>query len=132
MRILPRHLPFPLAKHVPAAPADRMLVELSHKSNDDVLRQLETQLTGLMSDEASRRLEKHGPNTTLGEQSNGWLGLVYTAIVNPLVILLSVLAAVSYATGDVRAAIVIASMVLLGVVLRLVQEFRAGTAAAKL
>jgi Mg2+-importing ATPase len=49
-----------------------------------------------------------------------------------LVILLSVLALVSGLTGDLRAAAMMSVMVVLGVVLRFVQEARADTAAAKL
>ena len=51
---------------------------------------------------------------------------------NPLVILLSVLASISFATGDVRAGSVMAGMVALSVMLRFLQEARAGSAAAKL
>jgi len=54
------------------------------------------------------------------------------ALLNPLVILLSLLAVVSALTGDLRAAVVMVMMVVLGVALRFVQEAKAGTAAAKL
>ena len=47
-------------------------------------------------------------------------------------VLLSILAAISALTGDFRAASVMMAMVVLGVVLRFVQEARADTAAAKL
>ena len=51
---------------------------------------------------------------------------------NPLVILLSALAAISFATGDVRAGTVMCLMVVLGVLLKFIQETRADTAAAQL
>jgi Mg2+-importing ATPase len=51
---------------------------------------------------------------------------------NPLVALLVVLAFVSYLTGDLRATVVIGLMVLLGIVLRFLQETRADHAAEKL
>ena len=51
---------------------------------------------------------------------------------NPLVILLLILAVVSYLTGDPRAGTVMLIMVFLGVSLRFVQEARADDAAAKL
>ena len=51
---------------------------------------------------------------------------------NPLVILLGALAAISYATGDVRAGTVMCLMVVLGVLLKFIQETRANTAAAEL
>jgi cation transport ATPase len=48
------------------------------------------------------------------------------------VVLLLLLAAVSFLTGDDRAGVVMLIMVLLGVVLRFIQEARADTTAAKL
>ena len=51
---------------------------------------------------------------------------------NPLVILLTALGVLSFLTGDQRATVVIFVMVLLGVVLRFVQEMRADHAAEKL
>ena len=51
---------------------------------------------------------------------------------NPLVILLTAFGTISYATGDLRAGTVMALMVVLGVMLRFIQETRADTAAAKL
>ena len=51
---------------------------------------------------------------------------------NPLVILLTALGVVSFLTGDQRATVVIFVMVLLGVVLRFVQEMRADHAAEQL
>ena len=57
---------------------------------------------------------------------------VATATRNPLVILLSVLATISFATGDARAGTVMTLMVILGVMLRFVQETRADAAAEKL
>jgi Mg2+-importing ATPase len=54
------------------------------------------------------------------------------ARLNPLVLMLSVLAGLSALTGDPRAAVVMGLMVVLGVDLRFVQEARADTDAARL
>jgi Mg2+-importing ATPase len=89
-------------------------------------------MNGLTAEEAERRLREHGPNTVAQEAHHGWIGLLRHAIFNPLVILLLVLATVSYLTDDVRAAVVMLGMVALGVVLRFVQEARADATAAKL
>ena len=51
---------------------------------------------------------------------------------NPLTILLLVLTTVSFATSDVRAGIVMSLMIVLGSGLKLIQESRADSAAAKL
>jgi magnesium-transporting ATPase (P-type) len=53
-------------------------------------------------------------------------------IKNPLVILLSALAVISFLTGDLRATIMILAMVLLGIALRFFQEQRADKAAVVL
>lgn len=77
-------------------------------------------------------MEGYGPNVVAGEIRHGRLKILGKALLNPLVVLLSLLATVSLLTGDVRAASVMSVMVVLGVVLRFVQEARADTAAAKL
>ena len=58
--------------------------------------------------------------------------MLWHAILNPLVILLGVLSVVSFATGDPRAGAMMLCMILLSVGLKLVQESRADSAAAKL
>jgi len=111
-------------------------MDLAHESAikeaSEVLQELNTTSTGLTEEEAARRLELHGPNEVGRERHEGWLQRLYIAGRNPLVILLTVLAILSYATGDFRAGTVMLLMVVLGVSLRFVQETKADTAAAKL
>ncbi|HEV2947908.1 MAG TPA: magnesium-translocating P-type ATPase [Gemmataceae bacterium] len=108
------------------------LVGAARREPEDVCKMLETSPTGLTQQEAERRLEQYGPNEVAQERESGWPWRLLLACRNPLVILLTALAAVSLATGDVRAATVMALMVLLGVGLRFFQESRADKAAAKL
>ena len=96
------------------------------------LADLGSGLTGLSQEEAERRLGQYGPNAVARDEGHGRLTLLGKALVNPLVILLSVLATISLLSGDARAAIVMAAMVVLGVSLRFVQEARADSAAKKL
>jgi len=98
----------------------------------DALRTLETTPDGLTDDDADRRRERYGRNLVVPDVRHGRLRLLGHALVNPLVVLLAVLAAVSFATGDPRAGTVMVLMILLGVTLRFVQEKRADAAAAKL
>ena len=98
----------------------------------EVLQMLGTSTAGLTEEEAARRLEQFGPNEVGREKHEGWIQRLYLAGRNPLVILLSVLAILSFATGDFRAGSVMLLMVVLGLFLRFVQETRADTAAAKL
>src|ERR1700726_3323721 len=93
---------------------------------------LKTSPRGLSEEEAAERLEVSGPNEVAQEAKHTWLGRLWTATRNPLVILLTVLATLSYATADIAGGTVMMLMVLLGVMLRFVQETRADNAAAKL
>jgi len=98
----------------------------------ELFQRLKTSPNGLTEEEAAERLEVFGPNEVAQEAKHTWLGRLWTATRNPLVILLTVLAILSYATADVAGGTVMMLMVLLGVMLRFVQETRADNAAAKL
>jgi Mg2+-importing ATPase len=109
-----------------------LLAEASSKPSEQVFQMLATTASGLSEAEAAARLEKYGPNEVAYEKKHSWLHRLYTASRNPLVILLTVLAVLSFATGDLRAGTVMMLMVVLGLALRFVQETRADNAAAKL
>ncbi|NMC33678.1 MAG: magnesium-translocating P-type ATPase [Veillonellaceae bacterium] len=96
------------------------------------LSALESGVDGLSTAEAALRLKQYGPNEIAQEKKKSALVRMLDNVKNPLVVLLTVLAAVSFATGDMRATIVIMVMVVLGVVLRFYQEMRADDAAEKL
>ena len=98
----------------------------------EVLQRLKTSPEGLSEGEAAERLDVFGPNEVAQEAKNTWLRRLWTATRNPLVILLTVLAFLSYVTADIAGGTVMLLMVLLGVMLRFVQETRADNAAAKL
>ncbi len=93
---------------------------------------LRTRPEGLSVEEASARLAEHGPNVLAKDQRTSLGILLWRAVLNPLVILLGVLATVSFATGDARSAVVMACMIVLSVGLKLFQEAKAGGAAARL
>jgi Mg2+-importing ATPase len=109
-----------------------LLVESSRKESAQVLESLKTSAAGLTQAEADARLEQYGPNEVAQEVHHGMLFRMMVTLRNPLVILLSALATISFLTGDIRAGTVMCLMVVLGVMLRFVQESRADTAAAKL
>ncbi len=110
----------------------KKLMESGQMDASLVLEKLDTTNAGLTIEEAEARLEKYGPNQIAKEKHQSLLMRIVDNLKNPLVILLSVLGVVSYLTGDLRATAVIFAMVLLGIVLRFVQESRADTAAEKL
>jgi Mg2+-importing ATPase len=97
-----------------------------------VFVRLATRAEGLTSDQAAARLEEHGPNVLARDERPGLARLLWRSVGNPLVILLAVLAIVSIATGDARAATVMGLMIAISVGLKLFQETKAGNSAAKL
>ena len=99
---------------------------------DGVYAQLKTRAQGLTADEAEARLVEHGQNILAKDQRPSFLKLLWRSVLNPLVILLAVLATVSFATGDARAATIMLLMITLSVGLKLFQEAKANDAAAKL
>ncbi len=108
------------------------LVEKAHADSDTVLKELESQLSGLSTAEAGSRAKQYGLNEIAREKRQSPLKRLLDNVKNPLVILLTALGVLSYITGDIRAMAVIFMMVLLGVVLRFYQEMRADNAAEKL
>ncbi len=130
--VLPKRLPHGPHPAVAADHVSPLLVEASAADPDAALQQFGTSAAGLADEEAERRLRENGPNVVARDERHPRIRLLRKALVNPLVILLVVLSASSFLTGDPRAGCVILLMVLLGVVVRFVQEARADSAAAKL
>ncbi|HEY6082824.1 MAG TPA: HAD-IC family P-type ATPase, partial [Chitinophagaceae bacterium] len=87
---------------------------------------------GLTGEEARRRIAEYGFNEVAREKPLSPGRRLWNNLKNPLVILLSILGAISLLTGDIRSTIVIFIMVVLGIALRYVQEMRADKAAEKL
>src|SRR5262249_2232193 len=90
----------PPAAHKRQRQQPSKLDEVAYKNGDEVLEMLGTSRAGLSEDEAARRLEEHGPNEVAYEEKESWLQRLWFAARNPLVILLTVLAILSYSTGD--------------------------------
>src|SRR6516225_7285694 len=78
------------------------------------------------------RLKRFGANRAAQEQRTGIFYELVNRTRNPLNGLLLTLSVVSYFLGDARAAVVIASMVILSIVTAFIQEHRSNQAAAKL
>ncbi len=122
----------PSQNHPPNHKNSDLVHDAATREISAVLQQLGTSPTGLSEAEAEARLGEYGPNEVAQERRHEWLHRLWVAIRNPLVILLTALATISYATGDFRAGTVILIMVILGVSLRFVLETKADNAAAKL
>ena len=108
------------------------LVQAGRQDATEVLKVMDTTEDGLSIEMAEERFAEFGPNAVAEEKGRSALIRLLKTLVNPLVILLAVLSAVSFATGDWRGGTVMALMVILGVSLRFIQEAKADAAAAKL
>ena len=111
----------PQANAIHCAP---ILTELARLEKGQVFTRMKTSPEGLSEADAEKRLAEAGPNVIASEKHRGWLWRLLTATRNPLVILLIVLAIISFATGDARAGTVMSLMVILGVI----AAFRSGVA----
>ncbi len=109
-----------------------VVLEVAALAPDAVHARLGSRPTGLTAAEVEERLARVGPNVTGHANRKGPLTLAWHAFANPLVVLLAVLAGLSFATGDLRAGTVMSVMIALGVGLKLVQEGKADQAAARL
>ncbi|MEQ1743532.1 MAG: magnesium-translocating P-type ATPase [Candidatus Nitrotoga sp.] len=108
------------------------LLEMGRTDAAAALQQLASRLDGLTQAEADVRLKQYGQNMIAREQRLSALIRLLSNVKNPLVLLLVALGILSFLTGDLRATVVIFVMVILGIVLRFVQEMRADNAAEKL
>jgi len=108
------------------------ILEISRASEAAVFARLATTPAGLTEQEAAARLATTGPNMVAREAEAGIARELLTRALNPLNGLLLILAAISLALGDARAAIVISVMVVLAIATAFVQEHRSNAAAAKL
>ncbi len=104
----------------------------SHATPADLLAKLATAPDGLSETEATARLARVGPNQIARENPPTVLRELFDRARNPLNALLMVLAVLSWSTGDIRAAGMIATMVVLSVGLAFLQEHRSNRAAAAL
>src|SRR5664279_5223946 len=78
------------------------LLELGRLTPAAVLLRLDSSLDGLVENEAEARLERYGPNEVAHEHRKGPVRRLLELFLTPLSVLLLGLAAVNYATGEVK------------------------------
>lgn len=110
----------------------RHLEGAAKKNIEDIFKEFGSSEKGISQVKAAYRLKKYGSNEILVEKPPTPLKIFLNNLTNPFVLLLSALALVSFALGNKEAVVIIVSMVLLGVIMRFIQEYRASNAAAKL
>ena len=109
-----------------------VLSEAARSSIPDLIQTLGSHANGLTEAQASQRREIHGWNEIGHEQPLRWWSHLWQCYRNPFNLLLTLLAGLSYYTEDMKATIVIGSMVLLSTLIRFVQESRSNRAAEQL
>jgi Mg2+-importing ATPase len=122
----------PLSSGAGHAVRNGYLAAVSRLQPDEACAKAGSSLEGLSQKQASARLKKFGPNLVAREAKATILQELWGRARNPLNALLLTLAIVSYFLGDIRAAVVIASMVVLAITTAFIQEHRSNEAAARL
>jgi Mg2+-importing ATPase len=117
---------------IPSAPGEKELLELCSVSADTALSRLGVTDKGLSDEQVLEARAKYGLNEIAKRKKLGFIGEILQRCKNPLVIQLLVIALVSYAMGDLRAAIVVGVMIVLSVFLGYFQETRSSKAVDKL
>jgi P-type Mg2+ transporter len=115
-----------------SAPEAEELATVSRLGATPCIQRLGSSPDGLSADEAAERLKRYGLNLITRERKPTIAQELWSRAKNPLNALLLTLAGVSYFLGDIRAAIVIAAMVVLAITTAFVQEHRSNEAAAQL
>lgn len=90
-----------------------------------LLHELEATPAGLTTDDATRRLRLHGPNSLVAESRFAALIGFFGFFANPLVLILLAASAMSMALGDPIGGSIIIAIVLLSVVVNFYVEFQA-------
>jgi Mg2+-importing ATPase len=98
----------------------------------EMLLKLNSSPRGLSEGHAQVLRKRLGSNEVRHEQPLPWWQHLWQCYRNPFNLLLTVLALVSYVTEDMKATLVIGSMVVLSTVLRFLQESRSNKAADRL
>ncbi|MBO9676655.1 MAG: magnesium-translocating P-type ATPase [Acidovorax sp.] len=107
----------------------RDLLAAASAEAETLLAQLDTHADGLSAVQAEAIRDRVGPNEVEHERPLSWWVHLWHCYRNPFNLLLTLLAAISYLTEDMKAAIVISAMVLLSTLLRFWQEAKSNKAA---
>ncbi|MDI3317848.1 MAG: magnesium-translocating P-type ATPase [Bacillota bacterium] len=117
------------------------LLRMSDLPEEQVVEELGTTWNGLSDAEAEARLDRYGPNEVPERQQPSWARRLWDAFVDPFIVVLLILAAVSTFTDilfvapkerDPSSVIIMMTMVLVSGALRFLQEWRSDEAAKRL
>jgi len=108
------------------------MMRIASENTAQALARMNAHPRGLTAAEAQARQARVGANEVAHEQPLHWSRHVWQCYKNPFNLLLSVLAAIAFATDDREATVVISTMVVLSTLIRFVQEGRSNRAAERL
>ena len=97
-------------------------------SLEDAFQRVNSQNTGLRSEEAARRLQSLGPNRLSGKSSQTAMRMLLRQLSSPIVLILLGASVLSFVVGDATDGIIIMMIVGLSSLLGFWQEYRAATA----
>ncbi|KAB2967028.1 magnesium-translocating P-type ATPase [Zoogloea sp.] len=129
-----RHFSFELFRHAPVSkqvPPDlaRFLQAAAAEEPEALLARLHSHPDGLDAGQAAEIRRRSGDNLVSHDKPMpGWLHL-WHCYIDPFNLLLTVLAVVSWSTGDLKATSVIGCMVALSTLIRFLQEYHSSRAA---
>ena len=98
----------------------------------ELLTDLESSIQGLSSEQVLALREKFGLNEVERERPLSWWAHLWECYRNPFNVLLTVLALISYSTQDIKATVVIMSMVIISTSLRFIEQTKSNKAAEAL
>lgn len=117
------------------------LTKVAKKNIKDILKELNTSKDGLTGKEASKRLEKYGPNELPREKPDPWYKQLLDAFIHPFIMVLIILGLASFVTDILfappgeenwRTIIIVAIMITVSVLLRFTLEYTSNIEAEKL
>lgn len=110
----------------------QVLISAANSDAEALLKQLDSSPNGLSEAQADTVRERVGLNEIEHEKPLSWWVHLWHCYKTPFDLLLTLLAVISFVTEDVKATIVIGSMVVLSVLIRFWQETKSNRAADKL
>jgi P-type Mg2+ transporter len=108
------------------------LLQIARDEPAAAIARMKSHAEGLGQREVAARLARHGPNVIEHDRPLPWWRHLWHCYKDPFNLLLTALAAVSFATSDLKATWVIGVMVVLSTAIRFVQERRSHHAAESL
>lgn len=99
---------------------------------DELLAAINTSADGLSEEAAEERLLENGKNIVSGDGISAWYIQLIHCFLNPFNMVLTILALISWVTGDMESVSVMAIMVAVSVGIKFFQEYRSGIKAEEL